>query len=566
MLVLTAGAALALALVWLAGLDGSAFLPLAALLLLAGPLAGTRAAVARRGGGGAWLGRFAQAGLVAPACAASVWLAWRAAHAAPPAQPLVTAAIAAVAAFGLLVGERHLAAARFAEAPALRRIAAVSVATAAGAALVGVAQAVAMPLTQAATGLLAAVAGVTAAELALRALLLLYLPPPRAEATTGAAGSIAARAIAIGLRTERAGPVLREQLGLDFTRSWALAYLRAAALPLGIVLLLCGWGLSGVKLIPMDGRAVYERFGAPVAVLHPGLHAILPWPLGRARPVEFGTLHETALGEAPATASRARAEDIDPTEANRLWDQPHPGELTLIIASNAATAAPNTQLFQSVAADLRVVWRIGLSDRDARRATYAASDPAALLRATAGEVVAGSFAGRTLDAVLGADREAMGARMRAALQDALDAHRAGLEIVAVVIEAIHPPAGAADAYHAVRAAEIMANAAIFAERGRALTIRAQSRQFEFEQVASSTARAAELVGDADRIALRFDADRDAQRIAGADFIYERTLASLTQALAHAPLTIIDSRLWTGGAPTLDMRPMPSATPTTGDGE
>jgi regulator of protease activity HflC (stomatin/prohibitin superfamily) len=37
--------------------------------------------------------------------------------------------------------------------------------------------------------------------------------------------------------------------------------------------------------VPLDQRAVYERFGAPVRVLHPGLHLILPWPLGRLRPV-----------------------------------------------------------------------------------------------------------------------------------------------------------------------------------------------------------------------------------------------------------------------------------------
>ena len=186
--------------------------------------------------------------------------------------------------------------------------------------------------------------------------------------------------------------------------------------------------------------------------------------------------------------------------------------------------------------------------------------------AVAVALVSASFAGQTLDSVLGADREAMGRAMRQALQSKLDAHQTGLEAVAVIVEAIHPPAGAADAYHAVRAAEIAANAAIYAERGRALTIRAQSRQYEFEQTASAAARSAEIDGEARNVAIRFGADRAASAIAGPDFVFERYLATLTATLKHQPLMIVDSRIWSASAPTVDLRPMPGALPTTSDGE
>ena len=550
---------------------------LAALLILLGPAAGTRAAAACRATPAPLhilLARSGQLLLVALPAAAATLLALSPVHRGAlepaPTTPLLTeAALAAAIAFLLLIAERHLAATRpsaLPEAPALRRLALAAAITAFATALAATAAALHFPHATPAIAAIAFLPGAIGLELALRTASQLFLPPPRPADARGAATATTARLLAVALRAEPAARAAAPS-GLDFSRSWALRFVRAALLPATALLLLAAWGLSGVVLVPVDGRAVYERFGAPVRVLHPGLHAILPWPLGRARPVEYGALHEIALGGDTLARPHALAEDADPQDANRLWDRPHPGELTVVIASPArAGTGAATQLFQSVSADLRVLWRVGLTDPDAIHATYGTSDPPAFLRATAGSVVASSFAGLTLERALGADREAMGNAMRARLQTALDEGHSGLQAVAVIVEAIHPPAGAADAYHAVRAAEIAANAAIFAERGRALTIRAQSRQFEFEQTAAATARATEITEAARSIDVAFTADRTAAASAGHDFLFERYLQSLTRSLSGTPLTIIDSRLWQAGAPTIDLRPMPGATPTTSDGE
>ena len=143
--------------------------------------------------------------------------------------------------------------------------------------------------------LVAAIGG----ELTLRALGRLFLPAPAPHAARAAVTSIIARAIIAGARTPGGmGAPLREHLGIDFSRSWALIYLRAATLPMLGFLLLLAWGLSGVSLVPLEARAVYERFGAPVAILHPGLHIGLPWPLGTTRVVEYGPVHAIGLSEA----------------------------------------------------------------------------------------------------------------------------------------------------------------------------------------------------------------------------------------------------------------------------
>lgn len=506
--------------------------------------------------------RWPQLLAVVPLAAAAVACAW---FLRPLPLPLAAPVHAAhllagapiVLGFPLLVVERWVAAlprSRLAEATDLRALVLLPALAfpAAGvlelAATLGVALAV--PLGAA----LAALLGAVAVELAARALARAFLPPPAPDLARAAVRSTLAGIVATGIRARGgiATPI-RQHLGIDFSRSWALAYVRAAALPLALALLLLAWGLSGVVLVPLDQRAVYERLGAPVAVLRPGLHAIVPWPLGFARMVEFGAVHETGLIAAAGGSERTGAEDPAPPSADRLWKQAHPGELTFLIAGRSGGG----QSFQTVSADLRVLYRVGLTDAGALRATYSAAEPEALVRAAAARVAAAFFAGETIDSVLGADREAVAERLRDRLQAALDPFDSGIELVAVVIEAIHPPAGAADAYHGVQTAEIAASASISAERGRALALGAAAAQHAAEIVNAARIAAADATGGARTELTRFTADREAATVGGQAFLLERYLANVSAALARAPLTIVDSRITAAGGSVLDLRP-PSA--------
>jgi regulator of protease activity HflC (stomatin/prohibitin superfamily) len=560
--------------------SGILALPLAALLLclaaLAGALILARARLYasihpeehRRVGRAARLPQAIAVPLLALPAAALAWFCRPAPDFAGfPSLGFAAGAAAVAVAFLLLVAERTLAAMpaeSVPEAPALRSLAFLATGVTFASGLLAVAANLGLPAAGRAGDALVILLAATGVEMSCRALAKLFLPPPAAELARAAGGSLIARLISAGAAVRGGlGAPLRQHLGIDFSRSWALAYVRAASLPMLCALLLLAWGLSGAVLVGIDGRAIYERFGAPVSVLGPGLHVGLPWPLGRARLVEFGAVHEIGLAPGPAgTIARSDAEDAAPPGADRLWDQPHPGEITLLIAS----AANGRESFQSVSADLRILYRVGLTDADALRAAYASADPEAFVRASAGRVVAGFFADRTLDEVLGGDREAMADTLCNRLQAALDAAGSGLQAVAVVIEAIHPPAGAADAYHNVRAAEIAAQTSVAVERGAAATIHAQSLQYAFAQSANATAAAEETVAGARTANLRFTADRDAARAGGKSFLLERYFAALSAALGHAPKTIIDHRLNWPEAPVLDLRPLAAAAGTTGGKE
>jgi regulator of protease activity HflC (stomatin/prohibitin superfamily) len=397
-----------------------------------------------------------------------------------------------------------------------------------------------------------------AAEFVLRGVAAAFLPSSLARP---AASSMVAACIGLHpLRLASVNQAVTRQWGIDLSRSWALGFAGRALLPIGLLLALLAWGLTGLVALPLDQRAVYEQFGRPVAVLQPGLHLLLPCPLGASRRVERGVLHELMLAGSASggefVTARPSAEDPPPQAADRLWDRPHPGETTYLIASPAASG----QGFQRVDVDLRLITRIGLSDAAALQAAYGVADPDALVRATAGRLLAKYFASRTLAGVLGEDRRTFTDAVRVALQQDLDNLSTGVEIVAVVVEAIHPPPATADAWHNIESAEIRARVAVADENGAAAKTISVARTTAEIAAYGATATAAEIAAKAAADHTLFTADRAASAAEPEAFRLERWLARLRTALPRAQVLVLDHRLAGTEAPTLDLRDLAPTTP------
>jgi regulator of protease activity HflC (stomatin/prohibitin superfamily) len=404
--------------------------------------------------------------------------------------------------------------------------------------------------------------GLVALELLLRAVASLFSPrservEPRLLASSFVAGLLRwPPQPLLALQNE-----LHNRFGIDLRQIWAFTYMRRAFLPVMAVVLGLGWILTGVHEIPMEGRGIYERFGKPVEVFGPGLHGGLPWPFGLVRAVENGVVHElaTSVSESNAVEQvREPAEGPAPLSANRLWDATHVNDKSQVIASSASNkpgdqAQVQKQSFQIVNMDVRFVYRIGLTDQAALAATYNSADVPTLIRSTASRILVHDFASRTLDELLGEQRSALATDIGNAVQADLKKLDSGVEILATVVESIHPPAGAANAYHAVQAAQISAQALISRERGAA------SEQSNLAQLNASvakdgaTATAREVMSTAQAADLRFSAERQAYEHAGQAFLLEQYLTQLSQGLAHAKLLIIDHRLGGDSAPTIDLR-------------
>jgi regulator of protease activity HflC (stomatin/prohibitin superfamily) len=499
-----------------------------------------------------WLGGWA---LLALLCVKQFWNLGL-----PPAalglSATVGTALALLLAFGLLVLERQLiqeTPAQWPEAGALAqltRVAIISLVLGALCLLFGNETSM-WPVRLAV--LIGLLPGLVAVELLLRAVLSLF--SPRREQLEP---SLLARSFVADMLRWPPQPLLALQhelhnrFGIDLRQIWAFTYMRRAFLPVLAVVVIVGWSLTGIHEIPLQGRGIYERFGKPVAVFGPGLHAGLPWPLGRVLNVENGVVHElaTSVGETSAPIQATPAEGPAPLTANRLWDASHVNDKSQVIASSRA----DKQSFQIVNMDVRFVYRIGLSDQAALAATYNSADVPTLIRSTASRILVHDFASRTLDGLLGEDRVGLAEEIGRAVQADLNKLDSGVEILATVVEAIHPPAGAANAYHSVQAAQIGAQALIARERGAAAEATHQAQLQASIARDQATASAREINASAQAADLKFSAEQKAYASAGQAFVLEQYLSQLSQGLANARLLVLDHRLGgSNNAPTIDLR-------------
>ncbi|VVO88502.1 hypothetical protein PS876_02173 [Pseudomonas fluorescens] len=468
----------------------------------------------------------------------------------------VGAALALLLAFGLLVLERQLAQenpAQWPEASSLAQLARVAIISLILGALclLFAAETSVWPFRLAV--LIGILPGLVAIELLLRAVLSVFSPQREQLEPTLLARSFVADMLCwspqplLALQHE-----LHNRFGIDLRQIWAFSYMRRAFFPVLALVLVVGWLLTGLHEIPLQGRGIYERFGKPVQVFGPGLHAGLPWPLGRVLSVENGVVHElaTSVGENPAPVQPVPAEGPAPSTANRLWDASHVNDKSQVIASRGGAQ----QSFQIVNMDVRFVYRIGLTDQAALAATYNSADVPTLIRSTASRILVHDFASRTLDGLLGADRVGLGEEIGRAVQSDLQQLDSGVEILATVVEAIHPPAGAANAYHGVQAAQIGAQALISRERGAAAEASNQAQLQASLARDQASANAREISAAAQAADLKFSAEQKAYASAGQAFVLEQYLRQLSQGLSKAKLLVLDHRLGgSNNAPTIDLR-------------
>jgi regulator of protease activity HflC (stomatin/prohibitin superfamily) len=244
-----------------------------------------------------------------------------------------------------------------------------------------------------------------------------------------------------------------------------------------------------------------------------------------------------------------KAESDPPASADRLWDMPHPSEVTYLIAS----ADNGKQGFQIVDIDIRLVYRIGLVDASALNVVYQVGAPEALVRAAASRLLARYFASHTLSGVFRDNRAMAAEDIRSALQRQLDELSAGIEILQVVIEAVHPPPGAAHAYHSVQAAEIGARTTIAKAQGNAIRTAKLANRETISAVDGAQAAVAENVEAAKHDARLFQADARAEQTFGWAFVFERWLDRLSHGLSKVQSVILDHRLTGLDAPTIDLR-------------
>lgn len=403
----------------------------------------------------------------------------------------------------------------------------------------------------------AAIAALVALELVLRNLGYVFMPLPPLAVRRSATVSVIAGLIQARLPDIRGfNASVRSQFGIDLARSWSLGFIRRAMPLLLAGIVLFSWLLTGVTALGLEQRAVYESFGLPKSVLHPGLHVHLPWPFGVLRPVEFGQVRSVAIdvsgdvqGVAEAAAPKvATIEGEAPSSADRLWDSSRQ-EVGYLVAS----LSNGRQSFEAINIDMSIVYRIGLSDQAAIEAAYRIDAPGEMVKSIAQQILAHYFARNTLGEVLGQNREAYVHRFQAELQSRLTALASGIEVMAVVVEGIHPPPKAAASYQSVQAATIDSRIKVNTATAEA------AREMKMAALVANATRNDALSGAAERLSkarvdsIQFEGERQAHAVGGPSFVLERRLSRVARGLTDKPLIIMDHRIPASAAPSFDMR-------------
>lgn len=346
-----------------------------------------------------------------------------------------------------------------------------------------------------------------------------------------------------------------QHFGVDVSKIQAFRLIGQIFVPVVFGVVVVGWLVSGLNQVALDNRGVYERFGHPVTVLKPGLHVGLPWPFGKVVKVDYGAVHELKLSEAEApekTLPLKIADSVEgpaPQDSWRLWDNSHTTDQAQLIAS----AIGDKQSFQIVNMDIRLIWRVGMQDTDAMKSLYQTEDLPTLIQRVARQVLAQYFAHQQLDDLLNEQRSTMSATLNKEIQQRLNRLDTGVELLYTRIESIHPPAGAANAYHGVQAAQIAANAGIMREKGYAATVTNDAQRKATVAIDKAKAAANELQAQANKSQLRYIAEYDAWKINPEAYINERRYQTYSKALSQTPLLIIDNQASGVNEPMLDLR-------------
>jgi regulator of protease activity HflC (stomatin/prohibitin superfamily) len=324
---------------------------------------------------------------------------------------------------------------------------------------------------------------------------------------------------------------IEARFGVSFRSSWAIRFVRAAALPSLVLVLLLFWALTSVTVVGTSDLAVRESFGRIEGKpLGPGLHWKLPWPFGRVRSYPVKQVFTMPVGFQP-TATRQKA---------YLWSKEHAlEEYNLILGNGNEAVAVNALLYYKILEDERgfldYVYQWSEGKETGR-------DPEAALDAYAHRALMEQTQSATLEQILSANREEFAGRIEESIRRCSREHRLGIDVVDVALIALHPPIEAAADYLDVISARIDANRLKIEANGERAAMRHSAEATSDQRVADARVEAARMMGDAYGQSAEFIALNQAFAVAPEAFKLRYWYEAQEEALAGKKLVVVDSSL------------------------
>ena len=294
------------------------------------------------------------------------------------------------------------------------------------------------------------------------------------------------------------------------------------------------WGSYGVR----------ESFGRIAGEpLKPGLHFKLPWPCGRIRTFDVKTVHQLPIGFVEEEQAISRKEP-----RALLWTRGHAKEeFALVLGGGTELVVVNALLYFKIAEDPQ-----GFMDY-----VYRQSAQEEALSAFAYRALMEETRGRTLDAVLSADRSAFSSSLADSVRRQAREARLGLEVVDLALINLHPPIEAAGSYLDVINARLDAHRQVTEAEGKKEVAILTAQTAGITAIADARIEGSRRVAAAASLAAEFTALSQAYRVGPDVFRMRLWIEAQESALAGQRLFLIDSTLLgEGGELLLDTRRNP----------
>lgn len=370
-----------------------------------------------------------------------------------------------------------------------------------------------------------------------RGTLLIWLAGLFAEGLLNAAFALCSgRAADDGLRrgsslrlwlTGHSRPDDEDWLAATPLRTTGLASLGWRALgTLTIVLAGLGWVMTGLVIVRTHESAAYFRLGRlhPTPLM-PGLHFVLPRPLGQVVYVPCNQVQTLAVG--------FRADIAELANLEFSWTRPHGrAEFPLIVGNGTELVALNGL----------VQFRVTTNPHAIRNFVVSSEDPRRILESLAHRVLTLETRTTSLDGILTDDRAEWNQRLLRRLASAADQLDLGVEILAFELVSVHPPIEVAAAYLDVVSARIDAERIVAETRAASVSEFRRCEMVSHTEIAEARGAAENRLSETEIELHEIESLSDADRIAPLVTRRRAYCDALSLELQRRPLTLIDAAI------------------------
>lgn len=307
---------------------------------------------------------------------------------------------------------------------------------------------------------------------------------------------------------------LEENTGITLRSLWSIKYIRDITPAIIFMIAVLLWISTCIIQVETNQQAAVYRIGnLQEKILQPGLHVTLPYPFDKVEIYDTETVNKTTIGY-KATEN-----------ADNIWTEGHQGEEYKLLLGGGD---------EVVSINLRLEYKIS----DLKQYLTTATSPESMMQALAYELVTDQTIATDLSSLMSADRDAFSENFQKELSKMMEEKNLGLEVVAVVLESIHPPVEIAWVYQELISAGINAEKYLVNAQDVAAVTIAQAETTHDTTVGGAQVSYEEKVAAAKASVTEFMASVEAYNASSDAYKYQKYLAAVRKAYGNANLVIL----------------------------